>query len=852
MTESGLAAALRAAVEAGEVERARDLVVQASEKERRAAAKELGDGLKARMWKWNEKREGTRIAAAVGWLGTATAREVAGDWWTIEARTDWGPDLDLVYEVLEARGARLVETIARNTVEDGVQRAWPLVRLAVTRGLIDEPADGDAYVRGMVASLGWTGDDAAGTYRAIVADPGLLDGEVWRIFDVDCSTELSNANWSTTESGSRGPGDNRWQLALVRLGAQGLLDRQRLLDASLNALLRDFRPSMVGWYAKLHEALEPTHDERRLRVDTYLSLAASPVPAAIKEGLTGLRAALDAVPADDLARAATGPLSQKQKNLAVDMLRLLETKAKDDADTRATVLEAAALALGHERADVQERALALLERYPDEAPRAALLDLADAVAAPLRERVSALTGITTEPALPPEPQAVSPPPARPAATVELLRDAARPLQPVGSVDELIELAASLLEGRGTGDDVERLLDGVSRLCDERPPGFERRVAGLLERLEEVSWWQFGGGAGEAITVVVRAWITGRRTRGLRPVHTWLGFLVARALEVAARAARRSARPLLAFPTHQGGWIDPDVLAERERGIGLFRNRPAPADFLQARIRAFRPDGPLRYERSIVAPERWPREKELELRPDRIPGIFAELSQRARAVGRFEGSVWEGSAPWGSQDALGSRWCLTLVPSLPELSFAGAAALIAKTLEGSPHFHPEPALEHALDPNVPLGGTAWLAVGAALVAKSPDLRRLATDVLVESVSDSRFDADAAGDAVAWLVDGGMAKVSRTEAPLRDVGRVSTLHAAQVVRLVEALVAGLRATPHGLHGILEVALEQATAAGVIVERADARAALERIAGDVSASSKLGRLARGLLDLDRAAAP
>jgi Family of unknown function (DUF6493) len=852
VTESGLAAALRAAVEAGDVERARDLVVQASEKERRAAAKELGDGLKAVMWKWNEKRVRTRIAAAVGWLGTATARELAGDWWTLEARTDWGPDLDLVYEVLEARGARLVETITRNTVEDGVQRAWPMLRLAVTRGLIDEPADGDAYVRGMVASFGWTGDDAAGTYHALVADPGLLDGEVWRIFDVDCSTELSNANWSTTESGSRGPGENRWQLALVRLAGEGRLDRQRLLDASLSALVRDFRPSMVGWYAKLHEALEPTHDERRLRIDTYLSLAASPVPAAVKEGLSGLRAALDAVPADDLARAATGPLSQKQKNLAVDMLRLLETKAKDDADTRATVLEAAALALGHERADVQERALALLERYPDEAPRAALLDLAEAVAAPLRARAGALTGIAKDTtAGPREPQVVSPPPARPAATVELLRDAARPLEAVGSVDELIELAASLLEGRGTGDDIERLLDGVSRLCNERPPGFERRVAGLLERLEEVSWWQFGGSAGEAITVVVRAWITGRRTRGLRPVHTWLGFLVARALEVAGRAARRSARPLLAFPTHQGGWIDPDVLAERERGIGLFRNRPAPADFLQARIRAFRPEGPLGYERSIVAPGRWPKERELELRPDRIPEVFAEISQRARAVGRFEGSVWEGSAPWGSEDALGSRWCLTLAPSFPELSFAGAAALIAKTLEGSPHFHPEPALEHALDTNVPLGETAWLAVGAALVAKSPDLRRLATDVLVESVSDGRFDADATGDAVAWLVDDGMAKVSRVEAPLRDVGRVSTLHAAQVVRLVEALVTGLRATPHGLHGILEVALEQATAAGVTVERADARAALERIAGEVSASSKLGRLTRGLLDLDRAAA-
>jgi hypothetical protein len=160
--------------------------------------------------------------------------------------------------------------------------------------------------------------------------------------------------------------------------------------------------------------------------------------------------------------------------------------------------------------------------------------------------------------------------------------------------------------------------------------------------------------------------------------------------------------------------------------------------------------------------------------------------------------------------------------------------------------PAQSLEHALLPTVPLGETAWLAAGAALVAKSPDLRRLGTDVLVASIADGRFDADAAGEALAWLTDGRLAKVSRFDGPLRDAGRVSARHAAQVVRLVEAFLTHLGATPHGLHGPLEVALEHATTGGSRVERPEARAALERIAGEVSASSKLGRLARGLLDL------
>ena len=132
-----------------------------------------------------------------------------------------------------------------------------------------------------------------------------------------------------------------------------------------------------------------------------------------------------------------------------------------------------------------------------------------------------------------------------------------------------------------------------------------------------------------------------------------------------------------------------------------------------------------------------------------------------------------------------------------------------------------------------------------MAKAPDLHRVATDVLVASIEDGRFDADASGEALAWLAGEGLAKVSRLEGPLRDAGRVSPLHAAQIVRLTEALLAHLGATPHGLHAPLEAALEHATTARAAIERADARATLERIVGEVSASSKLGRLARGLLE-------
>ena len=102
-------------------------------------------------------------------------------------------------------------------------------------------------------------------------------------------------------------GDNRWLYALTRLADEGRLDRQRLLDASLDALMRDFRASTVGWYAKLHEALAPTREERVARLDRYLALVTSPAPAVVKEGLAALREIEDAVPTRRRSRASRRP-----------------------------------------------------------------------------------------------------------------------------------------------------------------------------------------------------------------------------------------------------------------------------------------------------------------------------------------------------------------------------------------------------------------------------------------------------------------------------------------------------------------------------------------------------------------
>jgi Family of unknown function (DUF6493) len=792
-------------------------------------------------------------AAALDWVGTATGRRIARDFWRIGFELDGNPRLvEDVYVVLAARGRAFFQTLAGGLLRDeGGWGSWPLVRRAVRERLIDPP-DGEEYIRRFAAGVLSRGalNEIDATYVALLADPGLLDREVWQLFEIDVGSELSNATtWHPPGAGEpSGRGENRWLYALPRLAAEGRLDRSRLLDASLDALLRDFRASSVGWYAKLHEALEPTPEERVDRLDRYLSLVTSPAPAVVKEGLAALRVIEDAVPPRAFAQVAPTPFSQRQKNVSTETLALLDRLCRRHPEERPVLLAAAAHALGHERTDVQERAVKLLEQHPEDVPRAALLQYVEVVSPALRARVEALTGVAT-PRDEPGKMVIEPPKAahRPA---DVLEDLAR-LEPVATVDELIELAAMLVEGGGDGDDCERFLDGVSRLCAERPAGFERRTAGLAKRTEAASYWGPVASGTELVAYVVRAWTRGRRPERLAGAQTVFGFLAGRAEEVARRAARGRARPLLAFPTSSGGFIDRAVLDERLSRTGRLLNRPEPYDRAQAYARAFVPRGPLAYERSVTETTQWGRTtRRLRLRAAEAPAELGELGRLAEHAGAAEGKgqPWYGGAvAWAGFDRLGSRWALTVLPTLPEVAFAGSAtvAVTARGASETTSGHPEAVIEQVLERTVPLPAVAWLTVAACLVVRSPGVTRVAVDLLVASVDDGRFDPDALGREIAWLVDNDFAKTGRLEAPFRDLARISPLHAAQAMRTIECILAHLGTRPHALHALLDVAAEAAAATGRRVEDERARATLTAIAAEVSRSSKLGRLARSLIE-------
>jgi hypothetical protein len=863
---------VEAAIKAGDADRVRDLFVPLKEKERRAVAKHFRDPYSRVGWNFQERLEPQHLAATVAWAATATARQLSSWSWSLEATPG---DVDpRVGDVLLSRGRGLVGNLARMLLQGDSLSLWPWVRRAVREGVIDRP-EGEDYIRGMVFGAGagpnWH-ERLESVYEGLLADPELLD-EVWSIFEYELGADLANTKTWSYPGGEYTRGDNRWIYALTRLADERKVDRGRLLDASLDALMRDFRPSTLPWYAELHEALEPTPDERQERLDRYLALVTSPAAPALKEGLAGLKELGDAVPSDQLARAATAALVQPLKTHAIAMLRQLEAAVKRDEAGRTVLLGAAAQALAHEKPDVQERTLKLLERYAEDAPRAELLAYLDAVAPPLRPRLEALTGIETEREIsaPPleeltGPAAVAVQDGRwPEPRLPEWGPSGEPLSPVESVDELIELTSALLEGQGTGDDVERFLEGVSRLCAERPRRFKQRTEGLAKQAQPpLAVYSlggiFGGGTAgppeavsghELISLVALAWV-----RGARPVTaeqpTLGGLLVARAVEVARRARKRSARPLLSFPTRVGGWVDPEELAKREEGVGRLRNRPDPADQAAAHYRAYAGPPIALMPEATIRRSRWAHQeaqKSVGVRIESIPeplGADPVITTPLNELGRNEHEWYIGDQLWPVDDALGARWLCTLLPGYPEIQFARALTAIVDFVDVNPYRHPEVVLERMLDPNLPLRDPAWTAVAAALVAKSPDLQRAAADVVVATISDGRFDPERLGHGIAWLLANGFGTLTRIEGPLRDAARVSPLHAAQTVRALEALLAGCSDDQRHLHVPLGLALDLAMSAGTTIESELARATAERVGSSMSKSSKAGKAAHGLLEL------
>lgn len=418
------------------------------------------------------------------------------------------------------------------------------------------------------------------------ADRELREELAWGMLrqEGNRGVSLSSSDRSASMGSEQTPGWSRTFEASVN---EGLIERDRLLDALLEMLVADLPSARAGWYSRTLRLLAMTIDEAEARQSTLCALMSSPVGATVTLAVGHLSALARAgrLDLELFARSCEGALMGSKAN-ALAALTILRGGLEVLSPGGIEPLLAIALSFPH--AQVQALAIELVS----DALRSGLLDsaavgrlLSDAELDPLVVATLDLldpghtaTG-QTSPGLVPEedtgeqaPAAFLPPPREVTDLVPM------------SADDVVGRIGVLAQGAQMGLEYELLLAFLAspefdpavleslrplvRRLTTRRFGYERMLGTLLQIALD------GGGEGaENPLAAGTAWLETENMPTL---------LRERIIEVAGLVERGRHYHLLATPTDDRGAVNPLILVRRALDNGAAS--PLPADLTQALLR----------------------------------------------------------------------------------------------------------------------------------------------------------------------------------------------------------------------------------------------------------------------------
>nr|WSY56638.1 DUF6493 family protein [Streptomyces sp. NBC_00886] len=576
----------------------------------------------------------------------------------------------------------------------------------------------DAYVRGWVEHLGHLWQRGDTLLDRLRRDPHLTE-LVTAVFETDDIG--SPLEWASSE------GPNSWVEALAQLTAEGALERKRTVDACVARLLRGGTTLDNRVFLRVLKALALTREEERERAADWLALTSDSVSmvASHAQSVLGSLALDGELTPRRLAEMSDAVLFRTEKKLVRAQLVLLGKVLARDASAAVEVLPALAQAFGHEDAELQERALKLVERHLKkvDSPEvmAELAAAADQLTPALRARAVETLGAVPVPAASMAYEEVLPPspvPTRLAPTPE-------------SAVELAEEVGALLAAGGDVAAFERVLDGLVRRAYQDRDALVEALGPVVAR----RWWESSDpeyvrrpddhfskthrnfGSAEYGLDLLLATIRGKvRTTTLHDGvqhgyrarecgHSALSRAFdARVWEVAYRLRSEPLPFLLSTPSWSTGLLEPDELVARLDTYRHLDARVAAADFAQAMLRV--------------------------RRGDRAAAVAA--AERAKALGTTEGTRL-------------ARWLTSEGPTLPlsRRRASGARILVefGELLDLQDDF---PAEFRSLGRPVTVSGQHWycyhwyLELQQHWLAILPERRELVAARLVRDVSVAALD------------------------------------------------------------------------------------------------------------------
>ena len=513
-----------------------------------------------------------------------TLEECADFWrlhlWITDHPGEW--TLDQVY----ARMLELNEgppTLYDLDISSRVTGAWlkgiGFLRLAEMRGDLALDHD-ERYLTALIAL------EPGLQLPLMRADRQLREELVWGMLrqEGNRGVSLSASDRSATMGSERTPG---WSRTLAASIDEGLIERDRLLDALLDMLAADLPSGRAGWYSRTLRMLSMTLDEAGARQGALCALMSAPVGATVTLAVGQLSALARAgrLDLELFARSCEGALMGSKAN-ALAALTILRggLSSAESADLEGLL----GVALSFPHAQVQALAIDLAS----DALRSGLLGsavvgrlLSDAELDPLVVATLDLLdpGHTAtdqaDPGLVPEddpgeqaPAAFLPPPREVAHLIPM------------SADDVSGRVGVLAQGAQMGLEYEALLAFLAspefdpsaleslrplvRRLTTRRFGYERMLGTLLQIALD------GGGEGaENPLAAGTAWLESENMPAL---------LRERIIEVAGLVERGRRYHLLATPTDDRGAVNPLVLVRRALDNGAAS--PLRADLTQALLR----------------------------------------------------------------------------------------------------------------------------------------------------------------------------------------------------------------------------------------------------------------------------
>lgn len=534
---------------------------------------------------------------------------------------------------------------------------FPTLREWIRTGLCRKPEHAgyyDLFAGHMMRTVDWAGKNrtpAPTISEQLLADPDLLE-DVWGLFRVETLAFHTNS-WMRPGADSA---YETWPETLIKMAKAGHLDRSGMLDASLEGLAQDVKQNQLAGIARLHRDLEPTADEMRVRQDVYhmlLSHRAGPV-AKLGIDMAAKLHQLGALEPEGFFREIQSVYLKPAKGNAVAALKVTGRVLKKSPNLFSVAIPSLREALRNDSAEVQTLAMDLMEAHAaglSTEQVEELVALADFIKPAVQARFAAFLKI--------EPRAGEDQPGEECAEPGGAQDAhggnpyvpisnglgdklilptIAPLVPIDSLDDLIAAVSHAVEQVDSPDEIERIIDAVSRLCDQRPSDFGNRTAPLLHRLHggmvSLRGLVHGTESTRAVAALVMSWLTRRVHVTQRSEHVMSASdafvpMIDLLNQASQRVARGESRHLLSAPTHQNGWIDPRIwiarlIADQSKGFEY-----EPTDFCYALLR-LTPDG---------RPEALARCVELSGHERRIANFALGGDERPRPDDRRHHALW---------------------------------------------------------------------------------------------------------------------------------------------------------------------------------------------------------------------